>query len=133
MVSSITVFGNFQLYFRYRNILKAFFVGYSMKSGSWLTFSRIKSGFSFSNSFREKIPVKTATVLVPAAFPAFMSAIESPTTTQSYAFALNCLAHFFSASGEGFGWCVSKAVITYLKYFAKPKLSSSLMISLLGT
>lgn len=55
-----------------------------MKSGSWLTFSKIKSGFSLSSSSREKIPDKTAMVLAPAFFPALISTIESPTTAHSH-------------------------------------------------
>lgn len=44
-----------------------------------------------------------------------------------------CFAYFTSASGDGFGLRMSNVVVTYWKYFAKPKVSSSLMIFPFGT
>jgi len=89
---------------------------------------KIKSGFSLASSFWEKSPDRTAAVFAPAAFPAFMSEIESPTMMQSQIWASMAFTHFMSASGEGFGLWVSNAVTTWVKYFAMPKCSSSFMM-----
>ena len=55
-----------------------------MNCGSLVAFSRIRLGFSLASSWRVKSPVRTAMVLVPAVFPAFMSLMESPMMMQSH-------------------------------------------------
>ena len=96
-------------------------------------FFRIRSGCSLASSSWEKSPVRTAVVFAPAAFPALISEIESPTMMQSQIWASMAFTHFMSASGEGFGLWVSRAVTTWVKCFAMPKCSSSFVMFCFGT
>ena len=108
-------------------------VCYSMWFGSLVAFFRIRSGCCLASSLWVKSPERTAMVLVPAAFPAFMSLMESPTMMQSCVWMCRAFVHFVRASGEGFGLCVSRAVTTCVKYFAMPKCCSSFVMVFFGT
>ena len=83
---------------------------YAMCFGRAVTSFKIRSGYCLASSVWEKSPDRTAMVFVPAAFPALMSLIESPTMVQSQIWMSIACTVFIRASGEGFGLAVSSAV-----------------------
>src|SRR5664280_1755288 len=104
-----------------------------MNCGSEETSGRIKSGHSLASSSQRYRPESTATVFAPAAFPARTSLTESPAMMQSYISRSRASTHWINASGEGLGLLVSRAVTTWVKYFAMPRQYSSFWMTWFGT
>ena len=100
-----------------------------MNCGSSVTSLIIKSGLVPGEFFTGKQPRKHRHSPDARGFSSPTSETESPTMTQSHIWTSIARTAFMSASGEGLGLCVSNAVTTCAKYFAKPCCSSSFIMS----